>query len=153
MKIYIDNYKPSQLLSILSYLEKYLHSNEEYIEIYGESGQYLILKDKIFQVSITDVPIINKKLGDINLIILDKSIQHLIPTTHIPNNHISIPMNKYKYKMEKNPFFFLVIEGYKGDQTTHFIPSNFYFEFNEEKIALENCIENLNEFLFILNKY
>lgn len=152
MKIYIDNYKPCQLLFFLSSLEKYLYSKEEYIELYSDTGQYLILKDKIFQVFITDVPIINKKLGDNGLIILDKSNVNLIPTVHIPNNHITIPMSKYKYKMENNPLFFLVIEGYTGDQE-HFIPSNFYFEFNEEKVGLENCIENLNEFLFILNKY
>ena len=153
MKIYIDNYKPIQLLAILSSLEKYFHSNEEFIEIISETGQFHILKDKIYHVFTNDLPIINKKMGDFNLI-LDKSTCSFISTTNIPNSHISNSISRNKYSLkEKNPFFFLVVEGYKGDQTTHFIPSNFYFEFNEEKIDLENCIEDLNEFLFILNKY
>jgi len=165
MKIYIDNYKPIQLLTILSSLEKFLYSCEEYIEIYCDSGQYIILKENVYQVLINDVPITNvpitnvpitnvsitNKNCDNNHFILDNSSFELVPTSHVPNNHISIPMNKYIYKMDQNPFFFLVIEGAKGDQI-HFIPSNFYFEYNKEKISLENCIDELNEFLFILNK-
>ena len=52
MKIYIDNFKPIQLLSILSTLEKYFHNMEEYIEIYCVSGQYIIQKEKIYQILI-----------------------------------------------------------------------------------------------------
>ena len=155
MKIYIDNYKPIQLLSILSSLEKYLYSKEDYIEIYSDSGQYIIQKEYIYQVLITDVPITNVSITNKNYdnqnLILDNSHFDLVPTTHIPNNHVTVPMNKYKYKMDKNPFFFLVIEGVKGDQS-YFIPSNFYFELNMEKTLLENCMDEINEFLFILNK-
>lgn len=151
MKIYIDNYKPIKLLSILPTLEKYLYCNEEYIEINSETGEYHIFKEKIYQVFSNDIPIINKKIGNFNLI-LDKSTCSFHSTTHIPNSHISNLINRNKYSLDKkNPFFFLIIEAYKGDQTTHFIPSNFYFEFNEEKIEFDNCIDNLNEFLFILN--
>ena len=40
MKIYIDNYQPLQLLSVLSSLEKYLYSCEEFIEIISEIIRY-----------------------------------------------------------------------------------------------------------------
>ena len=157
MKIFLDNYKPISLLPLLSSLEKYFNSRENYIEVLGDTGQYLINKDDIFKIdNIIDVPITYLKLPNYTLI-LDKSTFSLKEVYHIPNNHIYNDVTKMKYCIKKhNNCIYLVIEGNKIEEENknkyqHFIPYNFYFELDEKHTSLENCKDDLFEFLSMLN--
>jgi hypothetical protein len=156
MKIFLDNYKPISLLPVLSSLEKYFNSSENHIEVFGDTGQYIINKDDIFKIhDIIDIPITYLKLPNYTLI-LDKSIFSLKEVYHIPNNHIYNDVTIMKYCIKKNNnCLHLVIEGNKIEESEnkyrHFIPHNFYFELDEKLTSLENCKDDLFEFLSMLN--
>lgn len=156
MKIFLDNYKPITLLPHLSSLEKYFDSIENHIEVFGDTGQYVINMDNIFKIhDIIDIPITYLKLPNYTLI-LDKSTFSLKEVYHIPNNHIYNDVTKMKYCIKKhNNCLHLVIEGNKIEENEnkyqHFIPHNFYFELDEKHTTLENCKDDLFEFLSILN--
>jgi hypothetical protein len=156
MKIFLDNYKPISLLPLLSSLEKYFDSRENYIEVFGDTGQYVINMDNIFKIhDIIDIPITYLKLPNYTLI-LDKSTFSLTEVYHIPNNHIYNDVTKMKYCIKKNNNCLqLVIEGNKTEENEnkykHFVPHNFYFELDEKHTSLENCKDDLFEFLSILN--
>ena len=155
MKFFLDNYKPITLLTVLSKLEKYFNSCENHVEVYGDTGQYIINNDNIYKIhDIIDAPISYLKLHNCTLI-LDKSTFCLKEVYNIPNNHIYNEVTTLKYSMKKdNSSFQLVIEGNKVDgenKYQHFIPHNFYFELDEKHNSLENYKDDLFEFLSILN--
>jgi hypothetical protein len=156
MKIYIDNFKPIQLLPKLASLEKYLVETINRIEIISETGIFQINKNSILKM--TDIidrqPIIINDIMDYTLI-LDKSSFSLEEVNHLPNNHISNNITIMKYAIQKKSLLFLIVEGI-GSNTSEktlqpFIPHDFYFEFKEENFILDNCKEHLIEFLSLLN--
>lgn len=186
MKIFVDNYKPIQLLHILHNLEIYFHSKETRVEIYSDSGIFYIKNNYFKELCVNDIPSINinikVNLVDFNLI-LDKSKVFLKEINHLPNNHISNYITSMKYcidnsctnltsisnnsnsnknKNNKNKLF-LVIEGPSPTASSdkidslennynhsNFIPNNFYFELDEEKISLEEYKNDLIVFLSLL---
>ena len=157
MKIFLDNYKPITILPILSSLEKYFISIENHIEVFGDTGQYIINNDYIFKIyDRVDLAITYVKIQDFTLIV-DKSTFSLKEVFHIPNNHIYNDVTTMKYSIKKHKLgssLQLVIEGNKVDSENkyqHFIPHNFYFELDEKHTTLENCKDDLFEFLSLLN--
>lgn len=163
MKIFIDNYKPIQLLSILQNLEIYFHSKETLMEIYSDSGIFIVNNNYLSELNINDDTTLKTiKLLDFTLII-DKSKVLLKDIHHLPNNHISNYITSMKYCIDKSSHtskssnkLFLIIEGPKQDldstenNFSHFIPNNFYFEFDEDKFTLEECKNDLIVFLSLL---
>jgi hypothetical protein len=168
MKIFIDNYKPIQLLTILHNLETYFHSKETLVEVYTDSGIFLVNNNCFKELHITDEKIHETiKLQDFRLII-DKSKVLLKDNHHLPNNHISIYLTSMKYCLHNSSRqtqtmttntnkVFLVIEGPTPNKPeliennfSHFIPNNFYFEIDEDKFTLEECKNDLIVFLSLL---
>jgi hypothetical protein len=164
MKIFLDNYKPIHLLPLLSGLEKYFISSLNRIDVYGDMGQFHIYNEKIYQLEdIIDYPITHYVLDNFTLI-LDKSSFQLKEVVSLPNNHIyhNLIINKYSIHKPTNPSsLFLIIEGnncstqhqpqFKQTHPYSFIPHHFYFELEDEKCSLEQCKEELIEFLYLLN--
>lgn len=155
MKIYVDNYKPIQLLPIMSCLDNYFISSEDRVDVYTETGQYYINENTIFQITDhKDVPLIYYKIDKLNLI-LDKSSFSLKKVHHLPNNHTNNHITIMKYAIKKSSPFYMIIEGNSVEKEenkfSHFIPHHFYFEIKNENISLENCKEDLFEFLSLLN--
>lgn len=164
MKIFIDNYKPIQLLSILQNLEIYFHSKETLMEIYSDSGIFIVNNNYLRELNINDDTTLKTiKLLDFTLII-DKSKVLLKDIHHLPNNHISNYITSMKYCLHKSSptsnKLFLIIEAPKQDldldlnstenNFSHFIPNNFYFEIDEDKFTLEECKNDLIVFLSLL---
>ena len=167
MKIFIDNYKPIQLLSILQNLEIYFHSKETLMEIYSDSGIFIVNNNYLRELQINDDTTLKTiKLLDFTLII-DKSKVLLKDIHHLPNIHISNYITSMKYCVDKSSptskssnKLFLIIEGPKQNlhldsdssenNSIHFIPNNFYFEFDEDKFTLEECKNDLIVFLSLL---
>ena len=111
MKIFVDNYKPIQLLHILHNLEIYFHSKETRVEIYSDSGIFYIKNNYFKELCVNDIPSINLNIKvnllDFNLI-LDKSKVLLKEVNHLPNNHVSNYITSMKYCLDKsfnNPTF------------------------------------------------
>jgi hypothetical protein len=157
MKIFVDNYKPIQLLNILNYLEKYFYSKEIRVEIYSEFGTYYINNNSFKELLVHDVATSNVKLLNFNLI-LDKSKIFLQDTNHLPVNHISNHVTCIKYFIKESSCkLFLNIEGITSNKKEllennyeHFIPNNFYFEVDEEKFSMDDYKNDLIVFLSLL---
>jgi len=162
MKLFVDDYKPIQLLSILQNLEIYFHNKETRIEIYSDSGIFLINNNDFKEFHINDDKTLETiKILDFTLII-DKSKVLLKDIYHLPNNHISNYITSMKYCLHKSSHkqsssnLFLIIEGPKQDldltenNSNHFIPNNFYFEIDEDKFTLEEYKNDLIVFLSLL---
>jgi hypothetical protein len=160
MKIFIDNYKPIQILNILSDLENYFHTTEQRVEIYSDSGIYHINNNSFKRLYINDVSTSVIKLLNFNLI-LDKSKIILKEVNHLPNINVSNYITSMKYLIKNSSIkVYMIVEGETQapnikesteNKYTHFIPNNFYFEFDEEKYSLEDCKNNLIVFLSLLN--
>lgn len=158
MKIFVDNYKPIQLINILNDLDKYYDKFETRVEIYSESGIYHINNNYFEELCIKDIPTNVIQILKFNLI-LDKSKIIFKQVNHLPNNHVSNYVTSMKYLVNNSAVkLYMIIEGQTPSTTninenkyTHFIPNNFYFEFDEEKYSLEDCKNNLIVFLSLLN--
>ena len=161
MKIFIDDYKPIKLLHNLNNIDKYFINTENRIEVYSDYGIYYINNNSFKEVEINDVPCNNNiKLLNFNLI-LDKSKITLKNVNHLPNNHISNSIISMKYSINTYSKIFMFIEGQTSNVSVnnkeniqnkydHFIPNNFYFEFDEEKYSFDDCKNDLIVFLSLL---
>jgi hypothetical protein len=167
MKIYIDNYKPINLIDKLELLEKYYTKHENIIEIYSTNGIFNINNKKIIQViPYNDVKsyMIQNYYKNINLII-DNSIFLKEEINYLPNEHIHLNSTIFTYSINDKSIIKLIIEGYdkkdsdnlqnnhEQDKYHNFIPNNFYFEINDNNINLKDSTikTELIVFLSLLN--
>ena len=171
MKIYIENYNPSKIITKMEKLDTYFISKQEVVEIYCDEGIYLINHNNCYKFIVSNENIVNKTLNGVNYVI-DESYITKTHAYQIPYDHISINITKIYYglpyknnlKNQNQNLIYLVVEGVKNmkpnydnnyDTTNryeNFVPNNFYFEvFVKEPIDTILQKEIINVFLSLLN--
>lgn len=164
MKIYIDDYEPSNLSDKLIKLEKYLFNSCDYVEIYSDDGIFYIDELGIYKIIVIKDECIKYTSAFSNLkFLLDKTRFYKENVTSIPLNHINNKIYKHEYKIDIKSKIKLIIEGiihYHNDtnllinnnKLNLFIPLNFYFELSDKDIDLNEIFNNndLNVFLSLL---
>ena len=127
MKIYLQNYKPTDLFKHLGVLDKYFLRENMVQEIYSEEGMFHITNNKIYKLIVTDKPIVHK----CNDLIIDTSTISTTESYQIPTNHIAIMTTQYIYQCKSG--IQLVVEGtFSKDKSANekylgYKPNNFYF--------------------------
>ena len=171
MKIYIENYNPSKIITKMEKLDTYFISKQEVVEIYCDEGIYLINHNNCYKFIVSNENIVNKTLNGVHYVI-DESYITKTHAYQIPYDHISINITKIYYglpyknnlKNQNQNLIYLVVEGVKNmkpnydnnyDTTNryeNFVPNNFYFEvFVKEPIDTILQKEIMNVFLSLLN--
>lgn len=165
-RIYLEDYNPSKVLSLLDELEPYYAFTKEYSELISDVGLYRIIKkeNRIDQLKQKDLPIVSKKnyLPGKHLLIDYSHFEELSDLSQIPVEHSLINYTCFHYcfygTAVKRSLLYLVIEGtfrekpnetngknrYKG-----FTITDLYFISDED---VENSLikKELNEFLLLL---
>ena len=171
MKIYIENYNPSKIITKMEKLDTYFISKQEVVEIYCDEGIYLINHNNCYKFIVSNENIVNKTLNGVNYVI-DESYITKTHAYQIPYDHISINITKIYYglpyknnlKNQNQNLIYLVVEGVKNMKPNYdnnydttkryenFVPNNFYFEvFVKEPIDTILQKEIMNVFLSLLN--
>ncbi len=142
MKIYLQNYKPSDLFKHFTVLDKYFLRENVIQEIYSEEGMFRINGNKIYKLFVTDKPVIYMDKD----FIIDKSIISTREYYQIPTNHIANMITQYIYQTKSG--IHMVVEGTFSknkinDKYLGYEPNNFYFNVQSEN-------EDLSVFLSII---
>jgi len=169
VKIYIDEYSPTKIVSKLSKLDKYFKCTNHYIKLLSNNGIFKIENNKIHKLKPNDKPIVTRNnYYDGAHLVMDQSIYDVetiysqIPYHHTYSNIISFEYCQTKDK-KRDAKLTLIVEGVHGDTMIHtksnstdlnnkyynFVPTDFYFLATEE---IDNYLikQELNEFLSML---
>lgn len=167
MKIYIDNYNPTNIIKKLSKLEDYYKKQKQqsYIEINSPSGLFTIDDNKINKLKPIDKPIIRTCYNGIKLLLDNSFFEKELVLSQIPYEHYSTNITRFHYCVGLESNFYLIIEciyecstinvntitnaNKSKDKYFNFIPTNFYFLTNED---IDNILiqKELNVFLSLL---
>jgi hypothetical protein len=172
MKIYLNSYKPQEIVPKLKNLDNYFNKSTSHIEIISpSSGIYRIENKNIVRKIVVDKPIVSfSKFYKNSVLFLDKSYyKEEKVLSQIPFDHSVTNVSCFYYNLhseengkKKPPRVQLVIEGsYKDNQIQlhsnsnqfnnkyfQFSPTDFYFLVNDD-FDIENQFskEELNVFL------
>jgi hypothetical protein len=161
MRLFIKDYNNKKLSDFTGLLDKYYNTSENYVDIYSKDGIYRINQKDCLKINTID-----KEIHTINnyykneTIMIDYSIFLTEQVYQIPSEHISIPIKKYNYSLNKNSKIKLIIEHINIDKShqTFFTNGNitnsiyFYFEIPDELDINNNIVkEELFVFLSLLN--
>ena len=125
MKIYLNSYKPNEILEKVKKSEIYLKKIKNHIEIISETGIYKIENKNVYKLHAIDKPILNLGTYKNAVLLLDKSyyekeqIYSQLPVDHNVRNITIFYYDLHKdnsigigKKNKYNPNIQLVIEGY-----------------------------------------
>lgn len=146
MKVYIDDFPPTNLSYKLNILEQYLIKSMNYIEILSDNGIFNINESGIiYKINVIKDESIKVTNVWHNLkFIIDYTKCSYENVTTIPLNHINNKIYRYEYKIDiKSNLKFIIefidkkLENLKNESKelsnsykTELIPINFYFEFS-----------------------
>ena len=162
MKIYINNLNLDILPNIMKIFEEYSVKSETYIQIYSIDGIYKIDNSSITKMicNDNDIKIIENFYKNFSIIV-DPSYFTRETAYQINTDHISIPIKKNIFKINKNSDIMLVIECeikednnfFKKNNTENVIfPNDIYFELPNNTNINNILVKNeINEFLSLLN--
>lgn len=158
MKIYIKNYNPKNILKKFKILDDYYISSKNSIEIISDEGIFYVNDKNFYKMNIILDKLSELRSNDLELL-LDKSVFKNETVHHLPLNHINTSVTKFHYSINPKSKLKLVIEGtYEMDDDKitnkyqNFIPTNFYFEVQNEITDFELLNnDDLNVFLSLLN--
>ena len=155
MKIYIEDYKLSNLVKKISSLKKYLVETKSILEISSNDGEYYIDNANVYKIINIDKSIKRYDIYYKNLsLIVDYSYTTNIETNQIANNNIEILFKYYYFALNKSSDLKLVIKAINEnvDDLNNINPVDFYFE--KDGYAEINTIffkDEINVFLSLLN--
>jgi len=162
MKLYINNLNLDILPNIMKAFEEFSFKTETYIQVYSNDGMYKIDNSNItkFINNDIDIKIIEKYYNDFSIIV-DPSYFTTETAYQIDTEHISIPIKKNIFKMNKNSNIMLVIECeikqdnnfFKKNNTENaLVPTDIYFELPNNTDVNNILVKNeIIEFLSLLN--
>ena len=161
MKIFIENYRPSNLTTLIPSLKKYLVDTKQLLEIVSSEGQYYIDNSKVYKIIVSDKDAVIHKnyYKELNLLI-DYSYTATIETNQIPNHNIEFLYKYYYFALNKSSKLKFVIQTQCDitDETNNINninninPIDFYFE-TEGEVEINNIFfkDEINVFLSLLN--
>ena len=155
MKLYIEDYKFSNLVKRLSSLKKYLVDTKTRLEISSNDGEYYIDNSRVYKIIISDEAPkrYEKYYKNLNLIV-DSSYTTIIETNQIPNNNIEFVFKYLYFALNKSSKLKLVIKTLNEtvDDINNIIPVDFYFEKEgNDEINTIFFKDEINVFLSLLN--
>ena len=158
MRIYINNFNIDLLDSIIKKIEDNYVSSETYIQIYAVDGVYQINDKHINKLIANDKKIeIFEKYYDNFTLIVDSSYYTKEIINCVNPEHISTNMKRCFFKLNKNSFLNLVIEGTENTnfskKNAHGInPNDIYFEITNNVDINDALVKKeINVFLSLLN--
>jgi hypothetical protein len=87
MKIYIKNYKVSDILKKIKSIDEYFLSKKNNIEIISDEGIFYIDEKKFYKINIISDELIKLRSNNIDLL-LDKSVYNNDIVYQVPSVHI-----------------------------------------------------------------
>ena len=155
MKLYIEDYKFSNLVKKLSSLKKYLVDTKTRLEISSNDGEYYIDNSRVYKIIISDEAPkrYEQYYKNLNLIV-DFSYTTIIETNQIPNNNIEFVFKYLYFALNKSSKLKLVIKTLNEtvDDINNIIPVDFYFEKEgNDEINTIFFKDEINVFLSLLN--
>lgn len=155
MKLYIEDYKFSNLVKRLSSLKKYLVDTKTRLEISSNDGEYYIDNSRVYKIIISDETPkrYEQYYKNLNLIV-DFSYTTIIETNQIPNNNIEFVFKYLYFALNKSSKLKLVIKTLNEtvDDINNIIPVDFYFEKEgNDEINTIFFKDEINVFLSLLN--
>jgi len=155
---YINNFNIDLLDSIIKKIEDNYVSSETYIQIYAVDGVYQINDKYINKLIANDKKIeIFEKYYDNFTLIVDSSYYTKEIINCVNPEHISTNMKRCFFKLNKNSFLNLVIEGTENTnfskKNKHDInPNDIYFEISNNVDINDALVKKeINVFLSLLN--
>jgi hypothetical protein len=162
MKLYINNLNLDILPNIMKSFEDFSFKTETYIQVYSSDGIYKIDNSDITKLvsNDIDIKIIENYYNDFSIIV-DPSYFTSEASYQIDTDHISIPIKKNIFKMNKNSSIMLAIECeikqdhnfFKKNNTENaIVPTDMYFELPNNTDINNILVKNeIIEFLSLLN--
>jgi len=158
MKIYIQNYVPSNILKKIKLIDEFYYNTKKSIEIISEDGIFYINDKNIYKINVVLDDLVNLKISNFD-ILLDKSICNNNIVHQLPFDYIERCVTTFYYSINSKSKIKLVVEGHYDvlDNTVinkyqNFIINNFYFEAPNEQTKFELLNnDDLNVFLSLLN--
>lgn len=157
MKIYIKNYKLKNILKRFKLLDDYYINTKNSIEIISDEGIFYVNDKNFYKMNIILDKLSELRSNDLELL-LDKSVFKNETVHHLPLNHINTHITTFYYSINPKSKIKLVIEGNYENEINitnkyyDFIPTNFYFEVQNEITDFELLNnDDLNVFLSLLN--
>jgi len=155
MRIYIEDYKLSNLVKRISSLKKYLVETKTILEISSNDGEYYIDNTNVYKIINIDK---STKRYDIYYknfsLIVDYSYTTNIETNQIANNNIEILFKYYYFALNKSSKLKLIIKTLNEtvDDINNITPVDFYFEKEgNDEINTIFFKDEINVFLSLLN--
>ena len=171
-RIYLEDYNPSKVLSLLDELEPYYAFTKEYSELISEAGLYRIIKkeNRIEQLKQKDLPLVSKKnyLPGKHLLIDYSHFEEIADISQIPVEHTLLNYTCFHYcfygTAVKRSLLYLVVEGTfrekpeKPEKPEKVVDKNRYKGFticdlyfiSDEDVENSLIKKELNEFLLLL---
>lgn len=161
IKIYVNKkLNPSKLTSFLKSknMEQYLIDKINIMNIYSREGHYQINENNTYRLFNTSEKVENKIINNVECLIY-KSVVDKKSVYQIPCEHITVPTIIFKYTLNNNLPYNLIIECIPNDKNTakevmydELKPIDFYFEINKEiDYDILNFMQDSNVFLSMLN--
>lgn len=148
MKIYINNFRITDLKSTQKHLSDLLINTQNYIELYTNSGIYNIDNKNIFflEPKDGDINVYKNYVNNTTLIVDHSYFEKKIDIGVIGSDHIHNKITKQIYRLNKKSKIHFIIE--IVDNAKH----NIYFE-SEDKIDIKELFvkQEIIEFLSLLN--
>ena len=162
MKLYINNLNLDILPNIMKAFEELSFKTETYIQVYSSDGMYKIDNSDITKLVSNDIDIkIIENYYNAFSIIVDPSYFTTESAYQINTEHISIPIKKNIFKINKKSNIMLVIECeikqdnnfFKKNNTENaLVPTDIYFELPNNTDINNILVKNeIIEFLSLLN--
>lgn len=163
MRVYVEDMEPKKIThDKLIRLEGYFSIKKDILEIFSESGMFLVENENVFKLLPKNEKIKKYIDSGVTFIIDETKIEKQI-CSQIPFEHVSVATTIFVYN-SKN--IRLIIEGHykkelsiavnidKSDKYSNYVVTNFYFEPKNENLEIENNIflkNEINVFLSLLN--
>ena len=155
MRIYIEDYKLSNLVKRISSLKKYLVETKTILEISSNDGEYYIDNTNVYKIINIDKSTKRYDIYYKNLsLIVDYSYTANIETNQIANNNIEILFKYYYFALNKSSKLKLIIKTLNEtvDDINNITPVDFYFEKEgNDEINTIFFKDEINVFLSLLN--
>jgi hypothetical protein len=154
MKIYINNLNLNILKDIEDILSNQYVISDNYIQLYTNEGIYSIEKDNIYALEPIDkdIKIYEKYFNNFTIIVDSSYFKKTLTSCINGNRHLSVNVKKDFYRFHKNSKMQLIIENHKNMLSGDYIPSDIYFEFDQNIDINELFIkQDITEFLSLLN--
>jgi hypothetical protein len=170
MKIYIKDYKPTDILKKIKSIDEYFCNTKNSIELISDEGNFYIDDKKFYKINIISDELVKLRSNNFDLL-MDKSVYKNDIVHQVPLVHIESYVTAFYYAVNLKSKIRLVIEGNYDviyneitdnkvfdknkiiiNKYHNFSPINFFFEAPNEKTAFELLNnDDLNVFLSLLN--